>query len=347
MEPNTYSYLPGDSAGSRRDAGRLVDRIGRSFDYIRIAVNERCNLRCRYCLPEEGIDFQPEEHLLTSAEIIRVIRLLAPCGVRKIRFTGGEPLLHREIVELVEAASSTPGVGSVHLTTNGLLLAKKAVVLQAAGLTGVNLSLDTLQGEKFRRITRRDGLEAVLEGLEKVLALQVPAVKLNVVALRGFNDDELGDFVELTRDKPLTIRFIELMPFDAHQIWKTGKFYRAQQIVQDLLELYPDLEPAEGSSTEHYLFQRPGYRGKVAVIPSYSRDLCGGCSRVRLTADGKIRNCLYAHREYDLRPHLRNGAGNGTIVACFQEAMWNKLPDGWEAQRRGAEHRLSMTQIGG
>jgi len=326
---------------------RLIDQFGRVFDYLRVAVNEKCNLRCIYCMPEEGIDFRPEAKLLTADEIIRIVTIAAGLGVRKIRFTGGEPLIHRQIIEMVSAAASTPDIESIHLTTNGVLFEKKAEALFEAGLRGVNISLDTLDHQKFIDITRRKGLDQVLAGVRTALSLPFPSVKLNVVFMRGFNDAEISDFVELTKESPLVVRFIELMPFDAHQIWKTGKFYGADRIVEELKRLHPDLEPADGTATEHHVFRVPGYKGKVAVIPAFSRTLCGNCNRVRLTADGKLRNCLYSDNEFSLRDMMRNGSSDEEIANLMREAMWLKPRDGWEAQRGGGQRRESMTQIGG
>ncbi len=209
------------SFSSTHNGGLIKDQYGRTFDYVRIAVNERCNLRCVYCMPEEGVDFLPQNDLLTTDEIMRLISVLTENGVKKIRFTGGEPLLHKEIVSLVGFAANA-GVKSIHLTTNGLLLEKVAKPLLDAGLTGINISLDTLDHQKFVEITRREGVEKVIDGLNLALSMEFRSVKMNVVFMRDFNHMEIGDFVELTREKPLTVRFIELMPFDAHQIWKTG-----------------------------------------------------------------------------------------------------------------------------
>lgn len=325
----------------------LADTFGRTFNYARIAVNERCNLRCVYCMPEDGVDFQPEEKLLTSEEIARIVEILAGVGVDKIRFTGGEPLLHKEIVDIVAHASNTPGIETVTLTTNGLLFRKNGRSLYEAGLGAINISLDTLDPDKFVSITRRSGLEEVLEALEMAMEFPIPTVKLNVVAMKGFNDTELGDFLELTRDRDLTVRFIELMPFDAHQIWKTGKFLSAEQIMEKLRELHADLESSPGSATETYGLKVPGYRGRVGVIPAFTRSLCGDCNRVRVTADGMIRNCLYSDNEFNLRDLMRGGASDGHLSRLFRQAMQAKPLDGWEAQRHGDHHRESMTLIGG
>ena len=330
----------------------LRDRFGRVFDYLRIAVTDRCNLRCIYCMPEEGIPFTPRDRSLRAEEILRIVRVAAGLGVKKIRLTGGEPTLHPEITQLVRGAARTPGIRSVHLTTNGLLLEGLAAPLRDAGLHGLNVSLDTLDRERFERYTRRDGLDRVRAGLRAALAAGFPALKVNVVALRGFNEGELMRFPELTRTDPLTVRFIELMPFDAHQIWRSGHFLRAEEIVAQLRAAYPGLEPDSGSSTEHFVFRLRGYAGRVAVIPSYSRDMCAGCTRVRVTADGRIRNCLYSEEEYDLMGLLRNGGSDADLARGMQRAMWEKLRDGREAQERAlllapGHPRQSMTQIGG
>lgn len=333
----------------------LHDQFGRTFDYLRVAVTDHCNLRCLYCMPEEGVNFTPNERLLRSDEILRVIRVLAPLGVRKIRYTGGEPLVRKDIVSLVEGAATTEGIRSVHLTTNGVLLADMAEPLRKAGLHGLNVSLDTLQPDRFKRITRRGEVERVLAGLRRALELGFPSVKINAVAMRGFNDDEFAEFAELTRREGVTVRFIELMPFDAHQIWKTGHFLSAERMIERFLETFPQAARDEGSSTEEHVFRIPGYAGKVAFIPSYTRTLCRDCTRIRLTADGQIRNCLYSEEEYDLLGALRNGASDADLAAIVRRAMLEKLEDGWAAQRQArvkeeahpGQGRDSMTQIGG
>ncbi|MEE9166173.1 MAG: GTP 3',8-cyclase MoaA [Candidatus Neomarinimicrobiota bacterium] len=329
------------------EGDHIIDQHGRLFDYVRIAVNERCNLRCIYCLPEEGIDFLPSEQLLTSQEIIRIVHILAQLQVTKVRFTGGEPLLRKDMAHLVSQASITPGIESVHITTNGLLLSEYANDLYKAGLHGINISLDTMDRQKFLKITRSDCLDKVLEGLNLALSLPFPSVKVNVVVMRDFNHEEIGDFVELTRDNRLTVRFIELMPFDAHQIWKTGKFFGAEKILEYLSGLYPHMDEEEGSVTEEHVYRIPGHEGKFAVIPSFTRSLCEGCNRIRLTADGKIRNCLYSDNEFDVKKLARQGDSHEKIADLFKRAMWTKLKDGWEAQHRGNHLRESMTQIGG
>ena len=325
----------------------IIDRFGRSFNYLRLALNEQCNLRCIYCMPEEGIDFRSEDKLLTTEEIFRLIEIATQMGVSKIRFTGGEPLLRKDLSELVQFAHQCEGIESTHLTTNGLLLSKQIDNLEKSGLSGINISLDTLNPEKFKIITRRNGLDLVLNSLHKAMESTIQSIKLNVVALRGFNDDELMDFVDLTEENDITVRFIELMPFDSHQIWKTGKFYGADHIVADIKNQVDELNPIDGSRTEHHIFRVNDYKGKVAVIPAYSRSLCGACNRIRITADGKLLNCLYSQDETNLRDAMRSGKTDEHIEKMIRGSMMKKFKDGWEAQNQGNNKRESMTQIGG
>ena len=326
---------------------QIVDKHGRTFNYLRLAVNEYCNLRCIYCMPEEGVPFRSKDQLLSTDEIFRLISIAAQLGVSKIRFTGGEPLLRKDIPELVKYAKSRDGVESVHLTTNGLLLGDCLNELESAGLSGINISLDTLKPDRFKLITRRDGVENVFANIQKAIDSTIPSVKINAVALRGFNDDELMDFVGLTKENNITVRFIELMPFDSHQIWKTGKFYGADHIIADLKHEVDELIPINGSRTEHHVFRVDNYRGKVAVIPAYTRSLCGACNRIRITADGKLLNCLYSQDETNLRDAIRNGVSDEKIQTMIQGSFLNKHKDGWAAQNSSGKHRESMTQIGG
>lgn len=334
----------------------LQDRFGRTFDYVRIAVTEKCNLRCTYCMPEEGVDFQGREKILQGDEILRIVNLLARMGIKKVRFTGGEPLVRKDIVELVSASAATPGIKAVHLTSNGLLFDRYAKKLLDAGLTGVNLSLDTLDAEKFVRITRREGLDKVMDSIKYAMDLGFPRVKVNVVLMRGFNEDELRDFTELARDNPLTVRFIEFMPFDGHQIWESGgHFASAESLVKQIKGFYPGIQTTPGTRTEHHIFQGEGHKGKIAVIPAFTRSLCGNCSRIRVTADGNIRNCLYSDREFSLRDIMRDGATDEELEAVFRKAFAEKDEDGFEAKKNSSAQqvsvkdigRVSMTQIGG
>ena len=330
----------------------INDQFGRTFDYLRISVIEHCNLRCIYCMPEDGVNFVPRSDLLTPAEIQRIIKVLSQFGVKKVRFTGGEPLLRNDIIEIIKNTVSIKDIQSVHLTTNGIRLEQMAQNLRLSGLSGINVSLDTLDPDKFFKISRRRGLEDVWTGLGKAIELDFPSIKINMVVMKGFNEDEIGTFAELTKDEQITVRFIELMPFDAHQIWRTGHFYSAELILKKLHQLYPEMEIVSGTATEHHIYRIKNYKGKLAVIPSFTRSLCGSCSRIRLTANGNIRNCLYSEDEHNLLKFIRDGATDQEIAGIFKQAMWNKSRDGWEAQNKAKKdishrHRNSMTQIGG
>jgi len=334
----------------------LQDRYGRTFDYVRIAVTDKCNLRCTYCMPEEGVDFQEKSKILTAEEILRVIGSLGRIGIKKVRFTGGEPTIRKDIAKLIAGAAATPGIKSVHMTTNAMLLHRYAQDLKDAGLHGINISLDTMDADKFVRITRRKGLEKTLENIQLALSVGFPSVKVNTVVMRGFNENELIDFCEMTKDNKLTVRFIEFMPFDAHQIWETGEhFASAASMIDQIKTVYPNIEDASGTRTEHHIFKVPGYQGKIAIIPAFTRSLCGNCSRIRLTAEGNIRNCLYSDAEYPIRDLMRGGGDDDQIIDMFRKAFADKAIDGFEAKKLSSETRVnvndigrvSMTQIGG
>ena len=328
-------------------AAPLIDQFGRSFNYLRIAINENCNLRCIYCMPEKGIASDKLKNTMNPNEISRILKVSSDLGVNKVRFTGGEPLIHPHIISLVEMASNTPRIDSVHLTTNAVFLKKMVEELKYAGLQGINISIDTLDTKKYLRMTRRNTLNQAMEGLEAAISAGIPSIKINAVVLRGFNDSELKDFVELTRGHSITVRFIELMPFDDHQIWKTGKFMSAQHIKQNLKQYFPNISPADGSRTEHAIYKIPSYKGKIAVIPAFSRSLCGQCNRIRITADGKIRNCLFTRDENDILGLMQGGGTDDDMKTMLVDTMWKKAYDGWEAQNSGIETRNSMSQIGG
>ncbi len=300
-----------------------------------------------YCMPEEGINFRSEDKLLSIDEIFHLLELTSEMGVTKIRLTGGEPFLRKDLFPIIQYANSMDRVDSIHVTTNGLLLSKYIHDLEESGVSGLNISLDTLNPQKFKIITRRDGLDLVLNSLHKAMQSTIQSIKLNVVGMRDFNDDELMDFVRLTKENDITVRFVELMPFDSHQIWKTGKFYGADHILADIKNQVSELKPIDGSRTEHHIFRVDDYKGKVAVIPAYSRSLCGACNRIRITADGKLLNCLYSQNEINLRDAMRTGKTDMMIKDMIYGTMKKKFKDGWEAQNQGNDNRESMTQIGG
>ena len=328
---------------------KIQDQHGRSFDYLRLAINERCNLRCIYCMSEDRV-FPPNQNLLQPNEIKRIIDLVAKMGVTKIRFTGGEPLLHPDIVSFVQYASQNPNIQSVHLTSNATLLKKKVESLVQAGLDGINISIDSFDENNFFAITRRKNqIEKVQRGIQSALRYPI-SIKLNVVVMHDLNHQEILDFVRYTKDNQLTVRFIELMPFDEQQIWKKGRFFNCDQILTMIKDTYSVLEPLLGTATEHIRFKIPNHMGDIAIIPSYSRNICGTCNRFRITADGKIRNCLYAQSEQDILKLLRSNATDDDIAKVIYSSMLKKHIDGWSAQKEDTvpeKSRTSMSQIGG
>lgn len=280
----------------------MKDNFGREINYLRISVTDRCNLRCRYCMPADGFaNIIPREEILSFEEIERLAQAAAKIGISKIRLTGGEPLVRHGIVELASKISSIEGINEVVITTNGLLLEEMAEDLKKAGVSRVNISIDTMDPEKYSHITRGGKLEKVLRGIEAAERAGLTPIKLNVVALGGFNDDEFGDFIELTREKPYIVRFIELMPIGHADVGDSYGFISNQEI----LERFPELIPVDN---EKYSvsddFMLPGGKGKVGFISALSNHFCATCNKIRLTSDGKIKPCLHSNEEIDMKGPL-------------------------------------------
>ncbi|CAM3255450.1 GTP 3',8-cyclase MoaA [Rhodothermus bifroesti] len=324
----------------------LTDGFGRRHTYLRISLIEHCNLRCRYCMPEEGLTWTPPEHLLTDEEIIRLARLFVAQGVTKIRLTGGEPLLRKGIEHIVAKLARLPGLKTIAMTTNGLLLAKKLDRLKAAGLTQLNISLDTLRPDRFEILTRRKGLAQVLEAIDLALAHGYRPLKVNCVVLRGFNDDELLDFAAWTKDRPVEVRFIEFMPFDGNG-WSAGQLVSAAEM-RARIEAHYSLKPlrVDPNGTAR-LFQIPGHQGWLGFIASMTEPFCEGCNRLRITADGSLKVCLFGQAEVSLRDALRQGATDAELLALISAAIGRK-----HARHAGMHHLAQrknrpMITIGG
>ena len=323
----------------------LQDQHGRQLTYLRLAVTDRCNLRCRYCMPEEGIDFAAREALLNYDEILYLCGVLGELGVTKVRLTGGEPLVRRDLPVLVRGLSDI--FPRLAMTTNGVLLPKHIDELEAAGLRHYNLSLDTLRPERFYRITRRDNFADTRVALDMMLEREYP-VKVNVVVMRGVNDDELLDFVELTRANALDVRFIEAMPFNDDD-GNHDVFLSYTDILDRIRAAHPDLEAAGKPGGSAVEYRVPGYRGRVGVIPAYSRSLCGTCDRLRLTPRGTMLNCLYSTKGLELLPLLRAGIGRDDLADLIKQFVWNKYATGHDTERAEQHGNIfaSMTSIGG
>ncbi|MEZ4696447.1 MAG: GTP 3',8-cyclase MoaA [Rhodothermales bacterium] len=301
----------------------LTDTFGRRHDYLRISLTERCNLRCQYCMPEEGVALSPRDHILTFEEIVRLARHFVAAGVTKIRLTGGEPLVRKNVEELVDAIGAIDGLETLAITTNGLLLPKKLDRLVAGGVNLVNISLDSLQTERFRRIARRDGLDIVRRAIDLALEAGV-RTKVNCVVMKGVNDDELVDFVSLTQNLPIEVRFIEFMPF-AGNMWNDAEFMPFDAMMERIRATYPGLRRLEdGPNDTSKAFAVPGFAGRVGFITSMTQEFCSTCNRLRITADGNLKVCLFGNAEVSLRDAMRDGATDGELSELIGSAVNRK-----------------------
>lgn len=305
----------------------LVDAYERKIDYLRISVTDRCNLRCVYCMPPEGIDLAESKNILRYEEIMRLVRLAAAHGISKIRVTGGEPLVRKGIVEFLRDVASVPGIKDLSLTTNGVLLKEYAQALKDAGLKRVNVSLDSLKRDRFLKMTRGDNLQQVLEGLEEAQQVGLTPVKLNMVVIKGFNDDEVVDFALMSKTKPYHVRYIEYMPFNTQEGWQRDKCITAKEIKEMIekaagpLEQVVDTNGAHGPARRYRFKDAPG---EIGLISPVSEHFCGSCNRLRLTSDGKLRTCLFSDNEVDLRTPLRDGSPDEVIENILMAAVREK-----------------------
>lgn len=326
---------PSPSVLSRRDRIRdakpfsdfLTDTFHRQHDYLRISVTERCNLRCLYCMPEEGVPLSPDRNLLTSPEIIMLSSIFVAQGVSKIRLTGGEPTVRRDILPLMHqlGALRPYGLRELCITTNGISLHRKLDSMIESGLTGVNLSLDTLDPWQFQIMTRRKGFDAVQKSIDRVLEMNSLGagvkLKINCVVMRGLNDREILPFVELTREKDLEVRFIEYMPFDGNK-WNKGKMFSYDEMLDVIRGKYPDLHKVRDEKNDtSKTWKIPGFAGRLGFITSMTHNFCGTCNRLRITSDGNLKVCLFGNAEVSLRDILRKSNSGDPIDEEAFEAM--------------------------
>jgi GTP 3',8-cyclase len=307
----------------------LTDAYGRVATDLRVSLTDRCNLRCAYCMPPEGLDWLPKPEVLTGDEIIRLITIgVEALGIREVRFTGGEPLLRRDLADIIAATAALEPRPDISLTTNGIGLDRRAAGLKAAGLDRINVSLDTLRPEVFRKLTRRDRLDDVLTGLAAAAAAGLTPVKVNAVLMRDLNDDEAPELLAYCLERGYELRFIEQMPLDAQHGWKRTEMVTSGEVLASLsaaFQLSDDIEHLRGAApAETFLVN--GGPARVGVIAAVTQPFCGACDRVRLTADGQIRNCLFARSESDLRSALRSGATDAEIADRWRAAVSSKLP---------------------
>ena len=326
----------------------LIDTQGRVVRDLRISVTDRCNLRCVYCMPAEGMPWMPRREILTYEEITRFSRVCLELGVTGIRLTGGEPTVRQDLPKLVAMLSALRANLDLSLTTNGIKLPAMARELREAGLTRVNVSLDTLDRERFKALARRDRLGEVLAGFEAARAAGFAPIKVNAVLMRGFNEDEAVPLARWAREQGFELRFIEWMPLDFQKTWDRERLVPAAEILEQLHAAFP-LEPlrAVDPSAPATMYRYLDGSGAVGVIASVTRPFCGHCDRIRLTADGQIRTCLFANREYDFRQAMRSGADDGEIARLLHAAVWRKEPGHLINSPYFRQPERGMSAIGG
>jgi cyclic pyranopterin phosphate synthase len=326
----------------------LVDAFRRPITYLRISVTDRCNLRCVYCMPEAGLPWIPKPEILSFEEIEAIVRAAAKVGVRSVRLTGGEPLIRRDLDRLVAKLAAIPGIVDIALSTNGLLLGAQAQALRAAGLTRANISLDTLRDDRFTAIARRPGLERVLVGIDAAIEAGLSPIKINTVVMRGSNDDELEDFAKLTRERAVHVRFIEVMPVQDNVELQRDAWVSSDEVLERLRalgELHAVPNPHGNGPARTFAYD--GAPGSVGVISPLAHDYCETCNRVRLSADGRLKLCLFGDHLIDLRTPLREGRGEDAIVALLRGAMHVKPERHHLALGETASVMRAFSEIGG
>jgi cyclic pyranopterin phosphate synthase len=326
----------------------LIDGHGRRIEDLRVSVTDRCNFRCQYCMPAEGLPWLERSDVLTFEEIAQLVTLCASMGVRDIRLTGGEPLVRRGFPQLAAMLAGIPGIDDLSVTTNGFLLERDAAALVDAGINRFNVSIDSLQQDRFYELTRRDALPQVLRGLEALAAFpEAHPIKINAVAIRDFTEDEVLPFAEFARREPYEVRFIEYMPLDADHAWTPGQVLSGDEIRAAIDAVYP-LEPLprERSATAR-VYRFADGAGRIGFINPVSEPFCGDCNRIRLTADGRLRTCLFSLNETDLRTPMRNGADDHELERIIREAVWRKELKHHVGEAGFIQPGRTMSAIGG
>ncbi len=327
----------------------LIDAFGRVHTNLRISVTDRCNIRCFYCMPNEDVRFRPRSEILTFEEIERVARVAARCGVNKLRLTGGEPLVRADLAVLVEKLAQITGIEDLALTTNGILLEEQAAALKAAGLRRVNISLDAMSEETFRTIARRDGLARVFAGIEAAQRVGFEKIRLNAVAIRGLTESEVVPLARYARERQLELRFIEFMPLDAEQRWQHDQVLSGETIRQLLEAEFGPLEPVarpDPSQPATDFAYREG-AGRIGFINPITQPFCGDCNRLRITAEGQLRNCLFSIEEWDARALMRGGGSDEQLAQLLADCVRHKKPGHGIDSPAFLRPERAMYQIGG
>ncbi|WP_461451918.1 GTP 3',8-cyclase MoaA [Mucilaginibacter sp.] len=328
----------------------LIDNHGRTINYLRLAVTDKCNLRCFYCMPEDGLNWLSRNELMSYDEMLRACKLLVGMGIQKIRITGGEPFVRKDIMALLTAISRLEGLQELSLTTNGVLTAPHVTDLKAIGVKSVNLSLDTLDAGRFFSITRRDEFGAVMETLTGLLKHNIE-VKINVVVMDGKNTQDIIPLVALTKDLPVNVRFIEEMPFNGDgKIHQTKISWDYIRILEEIENKYPAIKKVQDPAySTAYNYHIPGHLGDIGVIAAYSRTFCGTCNRIRITPQGTLKNCLYDDGVLNIRDLMRAGNNDDAVKKSLLKVFNNRVVDGWEAEKlvKNTGMHESMAAIGG
>lgn len=326
----------------------FTDKNHRIINYLRLSITDRCNLRCIYCMPEEGINFLPHGEILTYEEILHLVRLCVQSGIRKVRLTGGEPLVRKGFISFLGRLCKTEGLNEVTLTTNGVLLKEFAAEIKACGICRINISLDSLKPDRFFQITGRDYFDRVWEGIQEAERLEFNPLKLNVVVMKGINDDEVLDFARMSMEKPYHVRFIEFMPVGSNNGWSLQKFVSTKEIRENIRVLGV-LRPVSSNSldgpAQRYFIE--GAKGEIGLIGALSNHFCEKCNRLRMTAEGHLRGCLFSDQETDIKTPLREGKGDAHLLKLISHAIKNKPKDhglGRYGPRKCVRH---MSSIGG
>lgn len=326
----------------------LRDKFGRQITYLRLAVTDRCNLRCQYCMPAQGIDIVDRKELLSYKEMYRITRVLSELGVNKVRLTGGEPFVRKDFINLLESLSFNDKLEEINITTNGALISNHIDKLEAFKIKAINLSLDSLQKEKFAKITRRDVFDSVYDTFEKLEKSKLK-LKLNVVVQSGVNTDEIIDFIELTKNKDIAVRFIEEMPFNGKGQRAMDEVWNFKKILTHIKNHYAEIDPmlSKKSSTS-INYRIPNYQGTFGIIPAFTRTICNDCDRIRITSTGMFKNCLFDGGVFNVRDFIRNGASNDDLKQLFIDTVHHKPANGFIAEAaRGNAVSESMSTIGG
>ncbi|WP_111709044.1 GTP 3',8-cyclase MoaA [Lutibacter citreus] len=326
----------------------LTDKFGRRISYLRLAVTDRCNLRCQYCMPAQGINIVDKKELLTYKEMYRLTRVLSELGVNKVRLTGGEPFVRKDFVKFLESLSYNDKLDEINITTNGALISNHIDKLEELKINSINLSIDSLQREKFAQITRRDVFVNVYDTFEKLDKSNLN-LKLNVVIQSGFNTDEIIDFIEFTKDKNIVVRFIEEMPFNGKGQRQIDEEWNYSKIIDHIKNHYQEIETLQSKkSSTSKNFKIPNYKGSFGIIPAFTRTICNDCNRIRITATGMFKNCLFDGGVFNVRDFIREGASDDDLKALFIKTVHKKPENGFVAEKnRGNDVSESMSTIGG